>query len=242
MALAVALSMTACVGSGDVPTRISGRMVGEDERPIGPGLVLLERGHVHEGKYARGGRIDESGHFEIEIPDAGVWGIHIFHDDFSYLPAEFVIEPNQQLVLTSPMVAWGDWMDRTGLPTWPDQPADPALIRMPADEDPADNPTLRDLKMTWEDSELLTITVVAEDPDNDLSRMILGHNTATGEGFALNPPAAPDASGKFPNGTYTLQVYRDERDRPGESLWFFIVSDELCNNSPILEATLPPLP
>jgi len=240
VALTAALSI-GCVGSGELQTQISGQLVGETEKPLGPGLVLLERGPVHDGAYERCGVVDPDGRFSIDLPVGGVWGIHLFHDDYSYLPAEFEIAEKQQLVLTSPMVVWGDWMDRTGVPTWPDQPANPQLIRMPWDDLPSDNPTLRDLTMTWKSSDILEITVVAEDPDHDLSRMILACNQATGDGYAFNPPGPP-VDGLYPDGTYTLTVFRDELDRPGESKWFFIVSDDLCNNSPVLEAPLPPLP
>lgn len=231
-----------CVGSGEVPTQVSGRMVGDDEKPIGPGIVFIERGKVHEGTYEVGGLIDAEGRFTIELPSGGVWGIHIFHDDYSYLPAEFTMEAHQQIVLTSPMISWGVWLDLTGLPTWPDQPADPALIRMPWDDNADDNPTLSNLKMTWASGDLLDVSIDAQDPDNDLSRMILAYNHATGAGYAMNPPGPPNEKGYYPNGTYTLKVYRDERDVPGESQWFFIVSDDLCNNSPILKAVLPTTP
>ena len=238
----IIFTLAGCVGSGDVQTQVSGQMVGDDEKPIGPGLVLIERGKVHEGTYEVGGVIDADGRFTIDLPSGGTWGIHIFHDKYTYLPAEFELEEHQQIVLTSPMIAWGVWLDLTGLPTWPDQPTDPALIRMPWDDNTADNPTLSNLKMTWLSNTLLEVSIDANDPDNDLSRMILAVNTATGAGYALNPPGPPSDKGFYPNGTYTLKVYAEARDVPGESTWYFVVSDDLCNNSAILEATLPPQP
>ena len=237
-----AAALLGCVGSGELTTRVSGQIVGEDEKPIGPGLVLLERGPVHQGTYQFGAVIGVDGRFTLEIPSGGLFGIHLFHNDYQYLPAEFRMDTHQQIVITSPMVAWGDWMDRSGMPTWPNQPADPVLVRMPVDDNVKDNPTLRDITMTWTSPELLEISAVAEDPDNDLSRMILTHNTATGAGLALNPPGPPTPEGLYPNGKYTLKVFRDPRDRPGESVWYFVVSDNNCNNSPIYQRILPPLP
>jgi hypothetical protein len=30
------------------------------------------------------------------------------------------------------------------------------------------------------------------------------------------------------------------KHQPGSSVWYFVVSDNLCNNSPILTLTMPP--
>lgn len=230
---------TGCVGSGNIDASVSGQIVGDDERPLGPGLVLVEKGNVHEGAYQTGALIDENGRFNATLSDGGTWGLHLFHDDYTYLPLEITIEPNQQVVLTSLMVAWGDWMDITGEPTWPDQPSDSRLIRMPLDDNPDDNPVLGDVSLSY-NGELLEITAEVNDPDNDLSRMILAYDPATGNGFALNPPSPPDAQGNYPNGTYSLSVFLEDVHVPGESTWYFVVSDNLCNNSPIRTITMPP--
>ena len=240
-AIAFALGASGCVGDGEVPTQLSGLIVGTDERPLGPGLVLMEKGPVHAGAYQLGSLIDAKGRFVLEMPSGGTWGIHLFHDDYNYLPLEITIEDHQQVTLTSLDVAVEVWLDLTGKPAWPDQPTDETLVRLPTDDDEADNPVLEDVRMRWE-GEMLEITADVHDPSHDLSRMILAYDPTTGGGYALNPPSPADDKGNYPEGTYSMKVFRDERHVPGESVWYFVVSDNLCNNTPILTRTIPPLP
>lgn len=236
--LALALLATGCVGSGDVPTTLSGQIVGFDGEYLGPGLVLIENGPVHDGAYQFGALIDEGGRFTVDLSGGGTWGIHIFRDDYSYLPLEVTIDAHQQIVLTSMMVQWGTWMDLTGEPTWPDQPADQTLIAMPWDDNEEDNPDLLDYSIGW-DGDYLAITADVEDPQGDLSRMILLHDEVTGGGYAMNPPGPPDSDGNYPNGTYKLTLPRDERHVPGESRLYLVISDNLCNDSDIEIITIP---
>ena len=239
-ACVVALSLaTGCVGSGEVETTISGEIVGLDDRPLGPGLAIFELGEVHEGRWNYGTIISETGRWTTpDLGEGGTFGIHLFHDEYSYLPAEVTIDEHQQVVMTSLQIAWGDWLDRTGEPTWPNQPDDATIVRMPGDDNAGDNPILHSVTMEYLDDELMRITAEVSDPDGDLSRMILGHDTASGGGFAFNPPTPPEG-GNFPDGTYTVTVSIDERHVPGETPFLFVVSDNLCNNSPILELTMP---
>ncbi len=240
-ALALGLA-PACVGSGDLPATISGQIVGSDDLPLGPGLVMVERGKVHAGTYQGGALIDTNGKFTAPLPGGGTWGLHIFHNDYSYLPVEVTIDPHQQAVLTNLMVAWGVWTDQTGQPTWPDQPDDTQLVRMPVDDTKTDNPVLSDIQLTYPSKALMQISVKATDPNNDLSRMVLVYDSATGAGYALNAPGPPDAKGNYPNGVYTLKVFLDSAHVPGQSLWYFVASDMMCNNSPILPVAMPVLP
>jgi len=236
------LLLPACVGTGEVAPSLSGQIVGSDDRPLGPGMVMVERGKVHAGTYEGGGLIDGNGKFTVPLPRGGTFGIHLFHSDYSYVPIEVTIDAHQQVALTNLMVSWGVWMDLTGQPTWPDQPDDTRLIRLPTDDNKADNPVISDIKMSYSGTKLLQISAQVFDPDGDLSRMILVHDTATGAGYALNPPSPPDAKGRYPNGLYSLKVFLDPRHVPGKSLWYFVVSDNMCNNTPITPVAMPALP
>jgi len=238
-AVVVALALGGCVGSGELPASVSGQIVGDDERPIGPGLVLVEKGMVHQGTYQTGALIGEDGRFTAELSEGGTWGLHLFYNEtYTYLPLEITIEDHQQVVLLSTQINWGTWMEITGEPTWPDQPSDATLVRMPADDNLADNPVMKSITMEYR-GELMDITIEVDDPDSDLSRMILAYDPTTKNGFALSPPGPPDARGNYPNGTYTLTVFVDEAHIPGVSQWYFIVSDNLCNNNPIQIVTMP---
>lgn len=230
--------ITACVGSGELPARISGQIVGADEQGLGPGLILIEAGPVHDGAYILGRAIDESGRFTVDLPGGGTYGLHLFVDDYQYLPAEIEIADHQQIVLTSPMIAWGVWMDLTGEHSWPTQPDDATLTRMPEDEIVEDNPVLEGVQMAWE-GDVLQITAEVSDPDDDLSRMVLVHDEATGAGYGLNAPAPADDRGNYPQGTWSLTLFADDLHVPGESRLCFVVSDNLCNDTPITCLPLP---
>lgn len=227
-----------CVGSGELQTRVSGRIVDADENPLGPGLVLLERGPVHAGAYELGALIDDQGRWTADLPEGGTWGLHLFRDDYQYVPIEITIADHQQVVIRNTMADWGTWMDFTGQTTWPAQPSDDTLLRMPWDDNVADNPVINGITMAWE-GDLLHITEDVSDPDSDLSRMVLAYDTVTGGGYALNPPSPPDADGNYPNGTYEMLVYGSPDYVPGQSQWEFVVSDNLCNDTPIQFVTVP---
>ncbi len=235
---AVLTLLAACVGSGQVPERISGQIVGADEQGLGPGLIMIEAGPVHDGAYILGRGIDESGRFSVDLPGGGTYGLHLFVDDYQYLPAEIEVAEHQQIVLTSPMIAWGVWMDLTGEHSWPTQPDDSTLTRMPEDEIVEDNPVLEDISMAW-DGDVLQLEVVVSDPDDDLSRMVLVWDVATGAGYGFNAPGPPDDRNNYPQGTWSLTLFQDDLHVPGESELCFVVSDNLCNDTPIVCRPLP---
>ncbi len=227
--------------AGIFQTQVSGQIVGEDGNSLGPGLVLIERGPVHGGAYETGGLIDDKGRFTIELNGGGTYGLHLFHSEYQYLPLEITVAEHQQVLLTSMMVSWGVWMDLSGQPTWPDQPSDATLIRMPFDEDKKDNPVIEDITVAWSADDMVAISVKVSDPDKDLSRMVLCYDPATTSGFALLPPKgkSADKNGNYPEGTYTFEIFIDERHVPGVSKLHFVVSDNMCNNPPILTRTIP---
>jgi len=231
-----------CVDEGDdLPTRVSGQIVGDDGNSLGPGLVLIERGPVHAGAYETGGLINDKGRFTIDLNGGDIYGMHLFHSDYQYLPLEIEINDHQQIKLTSMMVSWGVWMDLTGRPTWPDQPSDAELIRMPTDDEKADNPVIDNISVTRSGSDMIAISVTVHDPDKDLSRMVLCYDPATESGFALTPPGPSDNKGNYPDGTYSFEIFLDERHVPGTSKLHFVVSDNMCNNPALETRTIPAL-
>ena len=88
--------------------------------------------------------------------------------------------------------------------------------------------------------DLLIITAVVDDPDDDLSRMVLVYDEATGGGYAMNPPGPPDEHGNFPAGVYELKTFLDpDLHIPGETVWRIVVSDNMCNDTDIIEVVMP---
>lgn len=239
LALCLLGALTSCVGNGDLQTSVSGQIVGVDGKPLGPGVIMIERGPVHAGAYETGGLIDKNGRFTVALEGGSLYGLHLFHSDYQYLPLEIDVQDHEQVVLTSSMVSWEVWKDLTGLPTWPAQPTDESLVRMPFDDSKTDNPVLHWVKMAYEGEELLVITAKVSDPTHDLSRMVLAYDTATAGGYALNPPSAPDKNGNYPEGIYQLKVFVDQRHVPGETVWYFTIADNMCNSPPIHAMTMP---
>jgi hypothetical protein len=236
----IATLLIGCVGNGELEAQLSGQVVGDDDRPLGPGLVMVERGKVHAGAYEGGALIANTGKFEVPLPGGGTWGVHLFNDNYSYLPVEVTIDPHQQVALTNMMVNWGVWMDLTGQPRWPDQPDDARLVRLPVDDNKADNPVIQNIQMKYLPGGLFQITADVSDPTHDLSRMILAFDEATGGGYAMNPPGPPNASGYYPEGSYSLKVFTSAKHVPGKSMWHLVVSDAMCNNTPIQHLPMPP--
>ena len=255
--LLLAFVLLGCPGSGEIGERVSGHIVGDDNQGLGPGIVMVEKGPVHAGAYTQCTTIDESGRWTVDLWDGpGTYGLHIFTEwnGYQYLPVEIEVEQDQQIILTNVMIAWGVWMDLSGENSWPTQPDDATLTLMPLDDDQSDNPIMHSVSIEYPASELMEITMEVSDPTDDLSRMQLACNTATGAGLALNPPAPPDDQGNYPQGTYVSSAYLDldcepEEDEevgrcdvPGESVWYFIVSDNMCNDTDVRSLVLPPLP
>lgn len=250
--LAAGLLLCACQGSGDIGERVSGHIVGVDGQGLGPGLVLVERGPVHAGSYVQGTRIDESGRWSVDLwQGPGTYGLHLFSDwnGYQYLPVEIEVTQDQQITLTNMQVAWGVWSDRTGQSSWPTQPDDTTLTQMPQDEDRSDNPLMHEVSIGYLEDDLVQVVMDVSDPTSDLSRMQLAYNTATGAGMALNPPEPPDSQGNYPQGTYTATAYLDLDceddgvcDVPGQSLWYFIVADNMCNDTDVVPLVLPERP
>ncbi len=239
IAAAALLTLASCAGTGELPTRISGQIVDEEGRPLGPGLVLIEEGKVHDGAYVGGTLIDGLGRFTAEVDKVGLYGLHLFRDDYQYLPAQVEVKKHQQILLTSMMIEWGTWMDLSGQPDWPPQPSDPTLIRMPTDHNQADNPELRSFSIEYGNGSLLNLTADVYDPDNDLSIMVLIYDPVTGAGWAMSPPGSPDSNGNYPNGLWESYLLLDEDHVPGESILYVVVSDMLCNDTPIETFVIP---
>jgi hypothetical protein len=229
VALALALTAAACVDLGGAPrTAISGRVT------IGPGLVFLEKGHVQQGVFQRFGLIDEHGRFEVDVPSGGPWGVHLYFDDYFYLPLEVDVREDFVTPIQQPDIDWG--IVRNG-PTWGAsgmQPDDANVLAPIPDDDLGDNPTLDGARVERVSEGRFQATVDIQDPNQNLSKQALLGNVETGEGIQLNPPAPPQDD-NFPNGIYSATLFPPD-DAGTEGAWWFVAADHGCSNSPILEA------
>lgn len=217
-----------CVDLGGPPrTAVSGRVT------IGPGIVFLEKGHVQQGVFQRFGLIDRHGRFEVDVPSGGPWGVHLYFDDYFYLPLEVEVREDFVTPIQQPDIDWGTVRDG---PTWGAsgmQPDDANVLAPIPDDDLGDNPTLEAARVERLSAGTFRATVDITDPDVNLSKQELLGNVETGVGIQLNAPAPPQDD-NFPNGTYSATLYLED-EAGTEGAWWFVAADHGCSNSPIQE-------
>jgi hypothetical protein len=218
-----------CVDVGNEPrTRITG-----DLTVGGPGIVLFERGHVQLGTFERGAVIDANGHFEVDVPVGGPWGVHVYLDNYFYMPLEVQVAEGLDNPVEQPDIRWE--IIRQG-PAWGEsgaQPLDMRSIAPIADTDLGDNPVVTDATVTEVAPGVWQLSMNAQDPNGDLSRQLLAMHAGTAIGLQLNAPAPP-VEDNFPNGIYTATVYLPE-DADPSAPWYFVAADHGCSNSPVIE-------
>jgi len=228
LALALVLAAAGCVDLGGKPrTAVSGRVT------IGGGIVFLEKGHVQQGEFQRFGLIDDDGHFEVEVPSGGPWGVHLYFNDYFYLPLEVEVREDFVTPIQQPDIDWGTVRNGT---TWGSsgmQPDDVNVLAPILDDNMDDNPTLvRPRVERVSDGTFRAIAEIA-DPDRNLSKQELVGNVETGVGIQLNAPAPP-VDDNFPDGTYEATLYLPD-EAGAEGAWWFVAADHGCSNSPIQE-------
>jgi len=222
-----AVLVAGCVDLGDGPhPGVSGRVTATN------GFVFLERGQVQLGTFERAGLIGPDGRFQVDLPVGGTWGVHLYFDDYFYLPLQVEVAEDAITPVEQPSIAWG--IVRQGV-SWAGsgiQPDDRGVLAMIPDDEASDNPSLQGASVALIGEDLFEATVDVFDPNEDLSRQILAGNSATGIGVALNPPSAPREN-MYPNGTYhaVLPVPAEEADT---GTWFFVAADHNCSNSALL--------
>jgi len=246
LVVAAALLASGCLDLGDQPhPGISGRVLLEPGLS-GAGLVFFEQGHVHEGEFKFFTLMDDNGHFEIDLPrgSGGPWGVHLYFDDYFYLPLEVEVAEDFVTPIDQPDIEWGTVR---GGSTWGSsgrQPDDSNLLGMIADDSLADNPTLDSPVVQRVAPGTFRASVEISDPDwgncfdaegNSravcLSNQELLGNAATGIGIQLNgPPGTVDKN--YPNGQYEATLYVDDDVGLGTD-WWFVAADNGCSNSPV---------
>lgn len=226
-AAGLVLAATAgCFDLGSPPTtRVVGRL------SVGPGIVFMEKGIVHNGTFARSGLIDANGRFSIELPSGGPWGIHTYVDGYIYLPMQLQIVENQANRVRQEMVDWTYLCDSSMVCDWVPQTTTSDIITPARDPDPSDNPVIQNPMVEERGGGYYRVTVDVSDPNDDLGPQVLVAPGGTGDGYQLNPPG-PVVDNRYPQGTYTLTPYVAHIDRT--TPWFFMVADNGCSNTPVV--------
>lgn len=146
-------------------TIVTGVMVNQDGTPLS-GIVMLEEGKLFRGKFRRGGIVDSSGRFAVELPGGGEWRLHGYADGYIYHPEAIVVEPRK--------INRYRWV-------------------LAADKNPLDNPVIRGIALTPNPAPGVTVTITLDAFDHQLrlSQQILAFNARTGDALVMEPPEQP---------------------------------------------------
>lgn len=216
----------ACIDLGSTPaTQVAGRL------SVGPGIVFMEKGIVHNGTFARAGLIDQEGRFSIELPSGGPWGIHTYVDRYIYLPLQLEIVENQVNWVRQEMVDWTYLCDSSGVCDWVPQSSSSDILTPAVDVDPSDNPVITNPMVEDRGGGYYAVTAEVTDPTDDLGPQVLVSPGGTEIGAQLNPPG-PVVDNRYPQGTYRATLFVEDLD-PGAP-WLFMVADNGCSNTPVV--------
>src|SRR5207249_143909 len=80
----------------DAATVIAGIVRTQSGQPLS-GLVLLEKGEIHNNRWDRGTLVDASGRFRIELAEGGQYGLHAYSSGYIYKPNAVKVESDKTL-------------------------------------------------------------------------------------------------------------------------------------------------
>ena len=200
----------------DAATVIAGIVRTQSGQPLS-GLVLLEKGEIHNNRWDRGTLVDASGRFRIELAEGGQYGLHAYSSGYIYKPNEVKVESDKTLEVEVVLV--------------------PEPTR-------ANDPVIKRVEFVTSETRKgkATIRMEVTDPNGDLGPQVLALNAATGRAFAMAPPRwVWTLKSNYPDGVYQLEVdtskaLTDPRD------WHFVVADHKCNTTDVLSFPHEPKP
>lgn len=201
-----AMALPAVSGAG---AAITGTVRSKAGQPLA-GLVLLEKGEIHNNVWHGGAVVDANGRFRIELAAGGQYGVHVYASGYIYSPQAVRVENGKTLELSVTVV--------------------PEPTR-------ANDPTIKRAGFfPWEaqQGKVTFIKLEVGDPNDDLGPQVMAFNSATGQAYAMQPPRrVRDLKANFPQGTYQVEV--DTSRAPANPRdWYFVVADHQCNTTDIL--------
>jgi len=217
VSLALWLMAWALPRGADAATVITGVVRAQSGRPL-PGLVLLEKGEIHNNRWDRGAPVDASGRFQIELAEGGQYGLHVYSSGYLYKPNAVKVETDRTLEVEVVLVPE------------PTRANDPVIKRVEFVQSEA-----RRGKAT-------SIRLEVADPNGDLGPQVLAFDAATRRAFAMTPPRwVWTLKSNYPDGVYQLDV--DSSKAPIDPRdWHFVVADHKCNTTDILSFPHEPKP
>src|SRR5438094_847733 len=146
----------------DAAAVITGIVRTQSGQPLS-GLVLLEKGEIHNNRWDRGTLVDASGRFRIELAEGGQYGLHAYSSGYIYKPNAVKVESDKTLEVEVVLV--------------------PEPTR-------ANDPVIKRVEFVTSETRKgkATIRMEVTDPNGDLGPQVLAFNAATGRAFAMAPP------------------------------------------------------
>jgi hypothetical protein len=200
-------------GLGCPPAAAAGVITGTVRSKAGQplaGLVLLEKGELHNNVWHKGVLVDSAGRFRVELADGGAYGVHVYASGYIYAPQAVRVERGKTLELTVVLV--------------------PEPTR-------ANDPVIKQVGFfPWEarQGKVTFVKLDVGDPNDDLGPQVMAFNAATGQVHAMQPPRrVRDLKANFPQGVYQLEI--DTSRAPANPRdWHFVVADHQCNTTDVL--------
>lgn len=214
--LTIWIGVAALPGVSDARSVITGTVRSQAGQPLA-GLVLVEKGEIHNNVWHGGALVDATGRFRIELQAGGQYGVHVYASGYIYAPQAVRVEHDKSLELSVTLV--------------------PEPTR-------ANDPTKRAGSFPWEarQGKVTFVKLEVGDPNDDLGPQVMAFNAATGQAYAMQPPRrVRDLKANFPQGVYQLEV-----DTSGAPInprdWHFVVADHQCNTTDLLSFPHEPKP
>lgn len=222
----IRIALMVCVAStitlalpraGTAATVIQGTLKSKAGQPLA-GLVLLEKGEIHNNVWHRGALAGPEGRFRLEVEGGSAYGVHAYASGYLYSPQAVRVETGKTLDVAIVLVPE------------PTRANDPVIKRVGFFPGEA-----RQGKVSF-------VKLEVADPNDDLGPQVMAFNGATGRVYAMDPPRrVRDLKANFPQGVYQVGV--DTSTAPlNPRDWHFVVADHQCNTSDILSDPHEPRP
>jgi hypothetical protein len=203
--------------AADARAVLTGTVKSKGGQPLA-GIVLLEKGEIHNNVWHGGALVDASGRFRLELADGGQYGVHVYASGYIYAPQAVRVESDKTLELSVTLVPE------------PTRANDPAIKRAGF--------------FPWEarQGKVTFVKLDVGDPNDDLGPQVMAFNAATGQVYAMQPPRrVRDLKANFPQGVYQIEV-DTSRAPTNPRDWHFVVADHQCNTTDILSFPHEPKP
>jgi hypothetical protein len=218
---AIALTVWILAGAwpvaADARAVLTGTVKSKAGQPLA-GLVLLEKGEIHNNVWHAGALVDASGRFRIELADGGQYGVHVYASGYIYSPQAVRVERGKPLEL--------------------------AVVLVPAPTRANDPVIKRAGFFPWEarQGKVTFVKLEVGDPNDDLGPQVMAFDAGSGQAYAMQPPRrVRDLKANFPQGVYQVEI-ATSRAPANPRDWHFVVADHQCNTSDILSFPHEPKP